>query len=71
MANIENISNLYYHENTKALMYHVTYNHYIHTAQYISHTIAQGVTQGENLRNIYIQIHTVVTYTLHNTKNVF
>ena len=43
---------------------------YIHTAQYISHTIAQGVTQGENLRNIYIQIHKVVTYTLHNTKNV-
>ncbi len=48
-------------------MFHVTFNLYKHTAQYNTHIIPQGVTQGENLQNIYIQIHTVVTYTLHNT----
>ena len=39
---------------------------YTYYTVYYIHT-AQGVTQGENLHNIYIQIHTVVTYTLHST----
>ena len=39
---------------------------YTHCTVYYTH-ILKGVTQGENLHNIYRQYCIIVTYTLHNT----